>query len=56
MVRNVEDVEQGSVGSEARTHKAISKHLVPDKLLEESRSESLFILKAEQVKTGESYF
>ena len=43
MVRNVEDVEHGSVGSEARTHEAISKHLVPDELLEESESESLFL-------------
>ena len=41
MVRNEEDVEPGSVGSEARTHEAISKHLVPDELLEES--ESLFL-------------
>ena len=43
MVRNEEDVEQGSVGSEARTHEAISKHLIPDELLEESKSESLFL-------------
>ena len=43
MVRNEEDVEPGSVGSEARTHEAISKHLVPDELLEESESESLFL-------------
>ena len=43
MVRNEEDVEPGSVGSEARTHEAISKHLVPDELLGESESESLFL-------------
>ena len=43
MVGNEDDVEQGSVGSEARTHEAISKHLVPDELLEESESESLFL-------------
>ena len=43
MIRNEDDVEQGSVGSEARTHEAISKHLVPDELLEESKNESLFL-------------
>ena len=40
MVRSEDDVEHGFVGSEARTHNAISKHLVPDELLKEI--ESLF--------------
>ena len=44
MVRSEDDVEHGFVGSEARTHEAISKHLVPDELLEESESESLFLI------------
>ena len=43
MVRNEEDVEPGSVGSEARTYETISKHLVPDELLEKSESGSLFL-------------